>query len=130
MKTQFNWLVRVVALENLEAMCDECSGGAYEFGIVKTTPHRVYVRCSGFDGIDRQPPPIAAVYPCYQLPDDPGEVSVVLDPIRYTGDRADEAFRAFDILTDCAMYYNTDWQCWAEDPRTREELIQDHVVVI
>lgn len=92
MKTQQDSKVRIVAVENLKAMCRQASGGSHIFTVSKVSRSRVHVEYSHRGS----PDPITAVFPCYPSPwpeDSPNRLSgdhngrVVLDPLRVFGGR-------------------------------------------
>lgn len=99
MKTQFDSMKRVVALSNLEAMCEHISGTCHKFEIVKTTANSVRVQYSNPDEYGN-PEPVTAIYPAWK---DYDGMAVCLDALRYTGctGKNEEAWQAFYQLTDC-----------------------------
>lgn len=88
MRTQQDCRYRIVALDNLRAMCEHASGMAHTFEVTKVSRSRVHVTYSNPDEYGR-PEPITAVFPCYPSvwPDDGSDnPRVVLDCIRTIGD--------------------------------------------
>lgn len=104
-QTQFDHSHRIVALNNLEAICKRISGVAHRFHISKVTPHRVYVEYSNPDEYG-SPEPITAVYACYPQHNN---TAVVLDAIDYKGctGKNEEAWQAFWELTDHAPLFRS-----------------------
>lgn len=103
MKTQSDSRYRIVALENLRAMCAHVSGVVHRYRIVKVSRSRVHVEYSNPDEYGN-PQPIVAVYPCYPSPfrGDFENPRVVLDMLRVIGAGEDsEAWQAFIVLADC-----------------------------
>lgn len=102
MKTQQDTKVRMVALENLKAMCKKISGVCHRFWVEKVGQNRVYVCYSNPDEYGNEAP-ITAVFPCYSSgwKEDEDNPRVVLEPIKYTGGRDEEDWQAFFQLYDC-----------------------------
>ena len=100
MEIQADNKVRVVALSNLEAMCERQSGVCHRYWVEKVTKNRVHVGYSNPDEYGGEDP-MFAVYPCY--PATFGDsVMVVLDIVKVVHDYDDgEGWQNFDFLTDC-----------------------------
>lgn len=123
MRTQFDHIVRVVALSNLEAMCQRISGVCHKFEVVKCGPNTCHVQYSNPDEYG-SPEPITAVYPCYKAHDG---FAVVLEASKYHGctGKNEEAWQAFSQLTDCPQLWNKgpDSSDWAT---TYEIMVERH----
>jgi hypothetical protein len=123
-KTQFDYQQRIVALNNLEAMCKRISGTCHTFKIAKVWANRVHVEYSNPDEYG-SPEPITAVYPCYKQHDN---AAVVLDAVNYLGctGKNEEAWQAFAQLTDCEKLFrsqvDTDTWKW----KTEYEILIKH----
>ena len=117
MRTQQDSRVRVVALDNLEAMCSRVSGMCHRFEVTKVSRSRVHVTYSNPDeyGADH---PMIAVFPCYPsgFQGDEDNPRVILDYLRVIHDSWDgEGWQAFEALRDCPTLWRsspeaTDWQ--------------------
>ena len=117
MSTQQDSKIRVVALDNLRAMCERVSGTCHAYGVVKVSRSRVHVEYSNPDewGYDH---PMIAVFPCYPSgwQDDEDNPRVVLDVLRILHDSWDgEGWQAFCPLLDCPVLWRSgpesdDWQ--------------------
>lgn len=125
-RTQYDSKVRVVAVENLRAMCARVSGCmCHKFWIESVSRSRVTV---GYSNEDEwaTPHPMFAVFPCYPGFDgkDAENPNVILEFLRVTNDNWDgEGWQAFDILRDCPPLWRNPnnggkWQ-------TREEIETD-----
>lgn len=90
MKTQQDHKIRLLALDNLEAICKRASGWAHTFTIDKVTRSRVHVSYSNPSEYGT-PNPITVVFPCYPSGWDGDEDNprVLLDAIRVYGGRED-----------------------------------------
>ena len=113
MRTQQDTRVRMVALANLEAMCERISGVAHRFEVSKVSRSRVHVTYSNPDEWGNEHP-MTAVYPCYPSawPGDEDNPRVVLNVLRIINDAWDgEGWQAFVQLTDCP----TVWRNGRED---------------
>lgn len=122
LKLQMDKRARVVALTNLEAMCERISGTCHTFKIVGVTSNRVRVEYSNPDEYGN-PEPIRAEFPCYPIGfGDDDNRSVVLDAVRYTGctGKNEEAWQAFMQLYDCPELFRTNPD--ANDWRSRPEI--------
>jgi hypothetical protein len=120
--TQEDTFVRLVALENLEAMAERVSGFVHRYWIEKLTPTRVTVGYSNPDEYGRESP-MYAVFPCYpsRWPEDHDNPRVVLRILRVMRDSWDgEGWQAFQLLLDCPVLWRS-----AEDPtkwQTEDEI--------
>ena len=108
MKTQQDHNVRVVALVNLEAMCENASGICHRFWIDKVSRSRVHVAYSNPDEYGTESP-MVAIFPCYPSGwdgDEDHNPRVVLDIMRVIGDTWDgEGWQAFEpIVSGPKMY--------------------------
>lgn len=117
MKTQQDTQVRMVALENLTAMCWRISDTCHRFQIIKITSTRCHVQYSNPDEYGN-PSPVVAVFPVIPSgwADDKGQSLQYPDPnprvflcaLRYTGGRPeDESWQAFEQLYDCPTLWRT-----------------------
>ena len=122
MKTQFDHTKRVVALNNLEAMCARISGTCHRFTISKVTGNRVYVEYSNPDEYGN-PEPITAVLPAYAAHNN---TAVILDAIDYKGctGRNEEAWQAFGELYDCQQLWRS------QDNDGREQWQTDYEILV
>lgn len=123
MKLQFDHQKRVVALSNLEAMCDRISGMCHKFSVVKVTQNRVYVEYSNPDEYGNARP-IQAVFPAYPgyKTFDADSMAVVLDAIRYTNCTGihEEDWQAFEQLYACPVLWRTNKD--SNDWKTEDEI--------
>lgn len=89
MKTQQDTRIRMVALDNLRAMCAHATGMSHSYQVSKVSRSRVHVTYSNPDGYGNSRP-VTAVFPCYPSPwpDDADNPRVLLDPLRVLGDDA------------------------------------------
>ena len=116
MRTQQDTKVRLVALDNLEAMCKHVSGWSHTYSVVKVSRSRVHVEYSNPDEYGHQSP-MVAVFPCYPSPwgDDAENPRVVLDMMRVVNDTEDgEGWQYFTPLLDCPELFrsNADSNDW------------------
>jgi len=119
MRTQMDTKVRVVTLDNLEAMCAHVSGGmCHKYQVAKATATRVQVEYSNEDEYANSHP-MYAEFPCYKgvEADNP---NVVLEYVRIIHDNADgEGWQNFEQLRDCPSLWRDpvtgEW-------KTREEI--------
>lgn len=124
MKTQQDHSVRIVALENLRAMCGRVSGMCHNYHVVKVSRSRIHVEYSNPDeyGHDN---PMTAVFPCYPScwPGDEDNPRVVLDIMRVINDSWDgEGWQAFSTLLDCPQVWrDPDGKGWSSE----REILQD-----
>lgn len=108
-RTQMDTRERVVALSNLEAMCERISATCHRFSVVKVTPHSVHVEYSNPNEYGSESP-VTAIYPAFKNTFDGADNPfVVLHAIRYVNDR-DEAWQAFLQLTDCEPLHRVTWE--------------------
>jgi hypothetical protein len=113
--------VRVIALANLEAMCEYVSDVCHRYWIEEQTKTHVVVGYSNPDEYGNDDP-VFATYPCYPsiLKDDEGNPRVVLDQIHSAGWYEDpedypEAYQCFDRILDCpVLFRNPTTGKWAE----------------
>lgn len=119
MHTQSDHKERVVAVSNLEAMCDRVSGTCHRFTVSKVSRSRVHVEYSNPDEYGNETP-MTAVFPCYPNPFEAENPFVVLSVIRVIGDNWDgEGWQAFQQLMDCPTLWRSgpdanDWRSHAE----------------
>jgi hypothetical protein len=99
MKTQIDIKVRMVALDNLRAMCERASGPTKQYEVSNVSRSRVTVTHHWWAANERHTASI--VFPCYPSPHDgdkgPGGVynpRVVLDPIGSINDPHGTAYQA------------------------------------
>lgn len=115
MRTQQDHTVRVVALENLAAICDLHSMICHRYWIEKVTRSRVWVGYSNPDEYGSESP-MFAIFPIYpsQYPGDEENPRVVLDIMRVINDTWDGGgWQAFDqILTTKKMWRDPDGTTW------------------
>lgn len=108
MKTQQDHTVRIVALENLRAMCDRASGYCHRYTITTVSRSRVHVEYSNPDEYGAEHPMIA-VFPCYPSgwPQDSTEnPRVILEIMRVIHDDADgEGWQAFTPILECPVLW-------------------------
>jgi hypothetical protein len=127
MRTQQDSRLRVVALDNLRAMCEHASGRAHTFQVSKVTRSRVHVTYSNPDEYGNAQP-VTAVFPCYPSgwPDDAEDnPRVVLDAVRVIGDDSQgAAYPAIDADIICGP---TLWRTnpTANDWRTHRQIVKD-----
>jgi hypothetical protein len=115
MLTQQDTNVRVVALENLKAMCNHVSRMCHRFTITKVTDSRVHVQYSNPNEYGSEFP-MTAVFPCYSLGAEKENPSVVLDILRVNHDSWDgEGWQAFDILLDCPRMWRNPENIWTAE---------------
>lgn len=133
MRTQADMTVRVVAVSNLEAMCERISSTCHSFDVTKVSRSRVHVEYSNPDEFrecpfwDHSVPfvgnenPMTAVFPCYPNPFDAENPYVILDITRVINDTwHGEGWQAFQELIDCPQLYRS--RPDANDWKTREEI--------
>lgn len=124
MRIQADQQTRVVALSNLEAMCERVSGCmCHQFTVEKVTRSRVHVSYSNEDewAVEH---PMVAVFPCYPAPFG-NECYVVLDILRVLYDNWDgEGWQAFQVLLDCPKLWrnpvDNDWYPHDNTPAERK----------
>jgi hypothetical protein len=122
MKTQQDCKERVVALENLEAMCKRISGICHRYEVTKVSRSRVHVTYSNPDEYGYENP-MTAVFPCYPSgwPDDKDNPRVVLDYLRVINDTWDgEGWQAFEQLRDCPTLWRGE-KGWRSHKQIRED---------
>jgi hypothetical protein len=116
MKTQFDNPVRVVSLDNLEAMCKEVSGICRRYTVSKVTRSRVHVDYSNPDEWGNEHP-MTAVFPCYPACPDWGDeqVAIVLEYMQIIHDSADgEGWQCFEVLRNCPPLYRNPAGEWVK----------------
>lgn len=101
MKIQADMSVRVVALTNLEAICERASGMAHKFWVEKVTPNRVIVGYSNPNEYGT-PWPIFAHYPAFPSGDKETPFVAIGYCLRVTGreDENDGSDQSFEQLKD------------------------------
>jgi hypothetical protein len=101
MKTQQDNDVRMVALENLKAMCERASGTCHRYWIEKVTRSRVWVGYSNPNEYGTEQP-FYAVFPSYPSSwrEDEDNPRVVLDCLRIVGGGDHGSIDDFYIITD------------------------------
>lgn len=111
MRIQQDHKVRVVACDNLRAMCAEISGMAHRYEVTRLTPHRVYVTYDNPDewGFTH---PITVAFPSYPQPKvwdpDGDNPNVVLDAVRYIGcPEHEDPYQLFYPLWSCPVLRRT-----------------------
>lgn len=118
MKTQQDSKVRMVALENLKAMCKRVSGVCHRYSVTKVSRSRVHVEYSNPDEYGHEHP-MTAVFPCYPsgFGDDAENPRVILEYLRIMNDNWDgEGWQAFEILRDCpVLWRNPEGNVWAPE---------------
>ena len=122
MKTQQDSKIRVVALTNLEAMCEHVSGTCHRYEVSKVTAHSVHVQYSNPDEYGNESP-MTAIFPAYKSGwrGDEENPRVVMTIQRVTNDNWDgEGHQAFDCLLDCPELFRSSW----DGPWNTREQIQ------
>lgn len=120
-RTQFDGAERVVALSNLEAMCDRVSGTCRCFSVVKVTTNSVHVQYSNPNEYGSESP-VTAIYPTFRNQFDGADNPfVVLHATNYLNDK-NEAWQSFCQLTDCEPLYRVTWE---GEWKTRFEIMVD-----
>lgn len=124
MRTQFDSRVRVVALDNLRAMCAKASGWAHQYEVSKVSRSRVHVTYSNPDEYGN-PRPVTAVFPCYPSIhdyDDTDNPRIVLDALRVIGD--DDHGTAYQSIDAAVIQAPSVWRANAASPfYTHREMI-------
>ncbi len=123
MKTQQDHQERVVALVNLEAMCERASGTARQhYVITKVSRSRVHVTVDAIADEWGTSENVTAVFPCYPSgwDGDADNPRVVLDAIRITGASSlYDPIQEFWPLLECEQLWRSpDDNSWA----TRDEI--------
>jgi len=118
MKTQSDSKVRVVALSNLEAMCEYVSGTCHTYEISKVSRSRIHVTYSNPNEYGYSNP-MTAVFPCYPNGFEQYNPMVVLEYLNIIHDSwHGEGWQAFETLRDCPQLWrnpNTNqWQTEAD----------------
>jgi hypothetical protein len=110
MKIQCDYKKRVVALTNLQAMCERISGTCHRFSVVKVTPHTVYVEYSNPNEYGTEYP-MQAVFPAWQTEAWQAEgkdTYIVLDILRVQNDSEDGGgWQNFQQLIDCPELFRS-----------------------
>lgn len=119
---------RVVALSNLEAMCERISGTCHRYTVSNVQPHRVVVQYSNPDEYGNESP-MDCYFPSWQVKGwghDGMDTFVVLDILRVTHDnRNGEGWQAFQSLLDCPELFRSnpdsnDWQSREEIEKAKQ----------
>lgn len=118
MKTQADMRVRVVAVSNLEAMCERVSGMAHRYAVSKVSRSRVHVQYSNPDEWAGDHP-VEAVFPCYPNGFEQDNPYVALFILRTIGGDG-ETWQSFAVLLDCPQLWRSGAE--ADDWATREEI--------
>lgn len=126
MKTQRDSKTRIVALENLKAICERASGFCHTFEVSKVSRSRVHVEYSNPSEYGT-PKPMTAVFPAIPNPwDKTGENPYVLigELMRVLGDNWDgEGWQAFEpVVNGPELFRNGPGDDSAETWQTREEI--------
>lgn len=112
MKTQEDSSQRVVALENLRAMCARISGWAHTFEVTSVTRSRVHVTYSNPNEYGSAQP-ITAIYPAIPYPGEPDNPRVLLEIMRTVGHDPDgEGWQSFMQLHDCPTLWRSPEGKW------------------
>lgn len=147
MKTQEDNIVRMLALDNLRAMCEEASGMCHRFWIEKVSRSRVHIGYSNPDEYGNENPMYAVLpsFPSKQhfadpetdiiswLQDDRDNPRVLVEVMRVINDTWDgEGWQAFDPLWDQYATRGTgdDWQviqCNSMGAASRAHMVAQHV---
>lgn len=117
MQTQFDNQTRIVALSNLEAMCQRVSGMCHRYEVTKVSRSRVHVTYSNPNEYGSEYP-MTAIFPSYPSGNDTlnhqASPCVVLDIMRVVNDSWDgEGWQAFEVLLNCPTLYRcneTEWK--------------------
>jgi hypothetical protein len=124
MKTQQDNQVRLVALENLHAMCERVSGVCHRYRVERVTKTRVHVSYSNPDEYGSECP-LVVVFPCYpsSFPDDKDNPRVILDVVRVYGgrdsfDRDSAADTFYELMHEPVLWRNPTDGKWS----TEEEI--------
>lgn len=121
MRTQEDQKVRLVALDNLRAMCDRQSSMCHRFWVEKVTRSRVHVAYSNPNEYGSDPP-VIAVFPAIPAENEPDNPRVLLGHcLRLLGGR-DEYDRHIDMFSpvqDCPQLWRSNGN--SSDWKTREE---------
>ncbi len=137
MKTQQDNPVRMLALDNLRAMCEEASGTCHRYWIEKVSRSRVHVGYSNPDEWANENP-MYLVLPSFPSPwpEDKGNPRVLVEPMRVINDTWDgEGHQAFDPLWDLYATRGTgdDWKvvpCLSYDSMgaaSRAHMVAQHI---
>jgi hypothetical protein len=127
MKTQEDRMVRIVALENLSAMCEHISSTCHRYWIEKVTRSRVWIGYSNPNEYGTEYP-IFCVFPCFPSSWhlDKDNPRVLLDILRIVNDSwHGEGWQAFDpVLTECPTLWrdNEEWQTHKEIRESGKEV--------
>ena len=94
--------VRVVALENLHAMCIHVSGMCHRFEVISVTPNYCHVAYSNPDEYGTEDR-ITAMYPVYSntWPTSTDNPYIVLEIHNVINDKDGEGWQYFQILEEC-----------------------------
>lgn len=133
MKTQQDNPVRMLALDNLRAMCEHVSGTCHRYWIEKVSRSRVHVGYSNPDEWANENP-MYIVLPSFPSlwPEDKDNPRVLVEPMRVINDTWDgEGHQAFDPLWDHYANRGPDgWQviaCDSMGAASRASMVAQHV---
>ncbi len=134
MKTQQDSPVRMLALDNLRAMCETASGMCHRYWIEKVSRSRVHIGYSNPDEWANENP-MYAVLPCFpsSWQQDRGNPRVLVEIMRVINDTWDgEGWQAFDPLWDQYATRGTgdDWAviaCDSMGAASRAAMVTQHV---
>lgn len=111
MKTQHDGMNRVVAIENLTAMCEHVSGTCHRYWIESVSRSRVTIGYSNPNEYGSESP-MFAVFPCFPNPfDTDGSNPFVMltgvgSLLRIVNDTwSGEGWQAFEILRECPVMF-------------------------
>lgn len=130
MRIQADSKVRIVALSNLEAMCEHVSGVCHRYWVDRVTRHSVVVGYSNPNEYGSENPMYArfVAYPVSDFGEDPKEARMVVMEIQaVTNDTwGGEGWQAFQCLLDCPHLWrsNPDSNDWATEEAIRARQAQ------
>ena len=135
MKTQEDNLVRMLALDNLRAMCEEASGVCHRYWIEKVSRSRVHVGYSNPDEYGHENPMYAVLpsFPSSWPQDDRDNPRVLVEIMRVINDTWDgEGWQAFDSLWGqyATRGSGDDWKvmpCNSMGAASRAHMVAQHV---
>ena len=121
---QCDWKDRVVALTNLEAMCEHVSGTAHRYWVSNVGEHTVRVTYSNPDEWGAEDP-VTVILPCYRmrvLTTNPDIPLVVLNILKMINDQG-EVWQAFDAVFNCpTLWRDPETKEWIETTEPKEKL--------
>lgn len=135
MKTQEDNIVRMLALDNLRAMCEAASGMCHRYWIEKVSRSRVHVGYSNPDEYGNENP-MYVVLPSFPSPwpdDNRDNPRVLVETMRVINDTRDgEGWQAFQLLWDQYATRGTgdDWKVTACDSMgaaSRAHMVAQHI---